>query len=73
MQINEDRDWEALYQANDTFWDHGEAAPEPHRHAGDAAAHVHHQEPVHGELLIRHAQVRKNCHSVQGEESLIFS
>jgi len=27
MQINEDRDWEALYQANDTFWDHGEAAP----------------------------------------------
>ena len=27
MQINEDRDWEALYQANDTFWDHGEASP----------------------------------------------
>ena len=27
MQINEDRDWEALYQANDTCWDHGEAAP----------------------------------------------
>ena len=27
MQINSDRDWEALYQADDTFWDHGEAAP----------------------------------------------
>ena len=27
MQINKDRDWEALYQANDTFWDHGEASP----------------------------------------------
>ena len=27
MQIIEDRDWEALYQANDTFWDHGEASP----------------------------------------------
>ncbi|HJO08942.1 MAG TPA: methyltransferase domain-containing protein [Verrucomicrobiota bacterium] len=27
MQINEDRDWEALYQADDTFWDHGEASP----------------------------------------------
>jgi SAM-dependent methyltransferase len=27
MQINEERDWEALYQANDTFWDHGEASP----------------------------------------------
>ena len=27
MQINEDRDWEALYQANDTFWDHGVASP----------------------------------------------
>ncbi|MBT7029144.1 MAG: methyltransferase domain-containing protein [Verrucomicrobia bacterium] len=27
MQINENRDWEALYQANDTFWDHGEASP----------------------------------------------
>ena len=27
MQINEDRDWEALYQANDSFWDHGEASP----------------------------------------------
>jgi len=27
MQINEDRDWEALYQANDTFWDHGESSP----------------------------------------------
>jgi len=27
MQINDDRDWEALYRANDTFWDHGEASP----------------------------------------------
>ena len=27
MQINKDRDWEALYLANDTFWDHGEASP----------------------------------------------
>ena len=27
MQINEDRDWEALYQADDSFWDHGEASP----------------------------------------------
>jgi SAM-dependent methyltransferase len=27
MQNNENRDWEALYQANDTFWDHGEASP----------------------------------------------
>ncbi len=27
MQINEDRDWEALYRADDTFWDHGEASP----------------------------------------------
>ena len=27
MQINEDRDWEALYQANETFWDHGVASP----------------------------------------------
>ena len=27
MQINEERDWEALYRANDTFWDHGEASP----------------------------------------------
>ena len=27
MQINQDRDWEALYQANETFWDHGAASP----------------------------------------------
>ena len=27
MQINKDRDWEALYQANNTFWDHGVASP----------------------------------------------
>ena len=27
MQINKDRDWEALYQANETFWDHGAASP----------------------------------------------
>ena len=27
MQINEDRDWEAFYRADDTFWDHGEASP----------------------------------------------
>ncbi len=27
MQINKDRDWEALYQADDSFWDHGEASP----------------------------------------------
>ena len=27
MQINKDRDWDALYQANDTFWDHGVASP----------------------------------------------
>ena len=27
MQINKDRAWEALYLANDTFWDHGEASP----------------------------------------------
>ena len=27
MQINKDRDWEALYLANETFWDHGEASP----------------------------------------------
>ena len=27
MQINEDRNWEALYQTNDTQWDHGEASP----------------------------------------------
>jgi SAM-dependent methyltransferase len=27
MQINEDRDWEALYQANNIFWDHGKASP----------------------------------------------
>ena len=27
MQINEDRDWEAFYQADDLMWDHGEASP----------------------------------------------
>ena len=27
MQINKDRDWEALYLANETFWDHGAASP----------------------------------------------
>ena len=27
MQINKDRDWEAFYRADDTFWDHGEASP----------------------------------------------
>jgi len=27
MQINEDRDWESFYQANDLMWDHGEASP----------------------------------------------
>ncbi|MBC8244160.1 MAG: methyltransferase domain-containing protein [Verrucomicrobia bacterium] len=27
MQINEDRDWESHYQANEMIWDHGEASP----------------------------------------------
>ncbi len=27
MQINEDRDWESYYQADDLMWDHGEASP----------------------------------------------
>ena len=35
MQINSDRDWEALYQADDTFWDHGEAAPGLVDHLGE--------------------------------------
>ncbi|MDP6892134.1 MAG: methyltransferase domain-containing protein [Verrucomicrobiota bacterium] len=27
MQINKERNWESLYQANEIFWDHGEASP----------------------------------------------